>query len=435
MQNLQTFPYFFALLTSVLATNLGLYTTKNLCMDARLSPRWQMQNGLPAQAYTCANSDNQQITFRQDRLVAFGRDQTFCLDLTDGRWAPGTIFQYYQCSPGNPNQEWLYQPNGFIQSVAHPEFCVDVKDGVYQNGNVFQAWWCDPNNKNQIFSYGGKIGYSNGAGSGSAVASGNSDWVKRLFPKGRKACLAWGVSDAFYKNIVGGSKISAMYHWADGDVQGNNKLFMPMFWGDSKWDKWNKQLEAIGSSTPKVVLGFNEPDLQLSEGSAGMNPEWSAELYKKEIHDRFASKGSILVSPAVAWDYSGWLKRFMNKCNELGCRVDAIGYHIYLPINGNVDGAIAEMKKRLEAVYAMYKKPIMLTELGLTREGGGSDWQIKDFLKKAVDYLDNTDFIASYAFSGCFVRGNGWDGYLDSNSAFFNADGSLTDLGATYAWG
>lgn len=436
-----------AYVSSVLGTNLGLYTTKNLCMDARMSPRWQLQNGLPAQAYTCANSDNQQITFRQDHLVAFGKDQYFCLDLTNGRWTPGTQFQYHQCSTGNPNQQWVYQPNGMIQSVAHPEFCVDVKDGLYENGNVFQAWWCDANNKNQIFSYGGKIGYSDTGVSGSVSqsggsGSGNNDWVKKLFPV--KRLLSWAEDDRYYNKLNVGTKIVALAHWEHGDVAGNNKLWLPQFWGDRKWNEWNQRKAEIKASgkVPPVVLSFNECDLavgQNSQASAGMDPYWAAQVHKKEIEDVFRPMGSKIIGPqwGSIWN-EDYINKFMGECQKLGCKFDGMGLHHYETMKDGVDAAVKNTIAQVEKAYERFNLPLFITELGFASSGGGTDQQFIEYLQKIGKYLDNTDKVAVWSLSAVQRKNNGgWgndNGFMSSSFAFFNSDYSVTDLGYKYMY-
>lgn len=421
--------------TAAHAANIGSHN--DVCFDASISNN-QLYNGAASHLWQCAASWNQNWDIGNYGICLSGVNK--CIDVKDGDGYHTQIWD----RTGGRNQRFSYKNNGQFE-WADTGRCLTIPDYQYHNGVGLVLDLCSKQLDSQVFSYGGVIGWeavqrmqqqgSRTPPKTDSSVSTTNDWVKRLFPNGNKRLLAWGVYDGYLKNIIGGSKIAGLYHWADPDVPGNPKLFIPMYWGWAKKDKWERQLQLLGGSTPKMVLGFNEPDTGPNDQSAGMDARWSAELYKQEIHDRFANKGTVLVSPAVAWDYQGWLNTFMNRCNELGCKVDAIGYHIYLPVKGDVDGAVKEMKKRLEAVYAMYRKPIMLTELGITPKGMGNAWEIKTFLQKAANYLDNTDFIAAWAFSGCYTSDNPWDGGVGGDTAFFNKDGSITDFGATFAWG
>lgn len=76
----------------------------------------------------------------------------------------------------------------------------------------------------------------------------------------------------------------------------------------------------------------------------------------------------------------------------------------------------------LTDAHAKLKKPIWLTEF----MGRGTLEEQKKFLEFAVPWLEKQDFIERYAVFGAFDDGNEW-------ANFFNKDGSLTDLGKTYA--
>lgn len=409
-------------------TNVGLSHNLNLCIDAQSNGGRDMYEGGQAQAWQCAATDNQQITF-VDQNVRFGQAQRMCLTVQNNQFQPGTRLVVQKCINGVGGQIWRYLPSGQIQNVVRPEFCVHVSNGQYRNGNPLDIQYCSKGDLDQTFSVNGKVGWDR------EEEQQQPRWVQQLFPNKNKRILAWGVDDRFLKNIIGGTKIAGLYHWQMQDVKGNYKLFMPMYWGDSKTNEWRAQLQALGNTLPKVVLAFNEPDIGPSPGSAGMDPYKSAAIYKREIHDRFAGRGSVLVGPSINWDYSGWLRKFMTACDQMQCQIDAIGYHVYVPLHGDVMGAVNEVKDRVQKVYAMYKKPLMITEIGLQKTNTDTPQQIKQFMLQIADFLDGQDYVASWAFSGCYVNGQAWDGYMTNISGFFNADGSLTDLGYAYAWG
>lgn len=210
----------------------------------------------------------------------------------------------------------------------------------------------------------------------------------------------------------------------------NSKVaYIPTYWGHSKNSSWAAVKAELGNTVPVAVAGFNEPDVA---SQANMDPATAAYSFYKNIDLAYGRRGANTITPAIAWNIDGWLVPFMNKCKSLGCEIDAIGLHIYLDLNGDVDAAVAEIKSRVNKVYNKTGKPIVLSELGLTSKGGGSSAQIADFVAKASAYLDNSPLVAAWALSAVFAYGAGWDNYLNSNMAFFNSDGSMRDLAYKY---
>lgn len=205
--------------------------------------------------------------------------------------------------------------------------------------------------------------------------------------------------------------------------------YLPTFWGPTKSSYWDTVRAAFGTQMPPVILGFNEPDVT---GQANMTPAAAAQLMYDALWVPYGSRGANLVSPAIAWDVNKWLVPFMKAYTNLGGQVDAIGYHIYLDLNNNTDAAVAEVEKRINTLYALFGKKIVLSELGLTQAGGGTDEQINDFVQKVGKFLDNSDAILGWALSAVFARGNGWDSYLNSNVSFYYSNNTLTPLALSY---
>lgn len=141
-----------------------------------------------------------------------------------------------------------------------------------------------------------------------------------------------------------------------------------------------------------------------------------------------------MVSPAIAWNVNGWLKPFLTQCAQLGCGIDAIGMHFYVDINNNTDAAVSYIRTTVESVYARFGLPLVLGEVGLTQKGGGTDEQIADFVQKVGNYLDNSGAVLAWGLSAVFAKGAGWDGYLNSNMAFFWPNNTLTDLATMYMY-
>lgn len=244
--------------------------------------------------------------------------------------------------------------------------------------------------------------------------------------------LAWGFDDRYAAGIGSGVKISSYHHWELGVVtqMPAKNVYIPTYWGATKTSYWQAVTSTWGNDTiPPAIAGFNEPDVTTQ---ANMTPADAAQLYYDAIYVPYGSKGANMISPAVAYDVYRWLPQFMANYTALGGRIDAMGYHIYLGLNNDTDAAVAEVKKRVNYLYKLYGKKIVLSEIGLTSAGGGTDEQIADFINKVGYFLDNSPAILAWALSAVFARGAGWDGYLNSNMSFFWANKTLTPIANQY---
>ncbi|GAA5968056.1 hypothetical protein JCM8115_000017 [Rhodotorula mucilaginosa] len=210
------------------------------------------------------------------------------------------------------------------------------------------------------------------------------------------------------------------YNWASnpGGQPGKGVMYVPQLWG-AKTDAWDKEATAAIEAGATHVLGFNEPDLA---EQANLTPSQAAALWKAQIQ-KF-SKSAKLVSPGVTNGVKTtdgknmgvpWLLDFVAACD--GCTIDAYALHWY-DAAGNTD----YFTSYLTDAHAKLKKPIWLTEF----MGRGTLEEQKKFLQFAVPWLEKQDFIERYAVFGAFDDGNEW-------ANFFAKDGSLTDLGKTYA--
>nr|WP_296069059.1 ricin-type beta-trefoil lectin domain protein [uncultured Actinoplanes sp.] len=62
-----------------------------------------------------------------------------CLDVTDGSTANGTRPQLWDCTAGNPNQQWTVAADGSLQGLGT---CLDVADNSTSDGAVVHLWDC-----------------------------------------------------------------------------------------------------------------------------------------------------------------------------------------------------------------------------------------------------------------------------------------------------
>jgi hypothetical protein len=422
---------------AMLVSGAKYQTVNNNVLDAQIGPatNWQMRDGVVGQVYAPAdNADNQEVYFERYRAF-FGKAKKYALNVPGGNARENQWLQLWSNYDGDKNFDFLRTDDGHIKHMPGGRdsgLCV----AVGANNILVLQQCCD--RQEQIFRpVGSTPNTQNAVSTGSGTG-----WVKQLFPT--KRLLSWAENDMQFNKLNVGSKIAGLMHWEHGDVKGNNKIWLPQFWGDRKWAEWNARKAEIKASgkVPPVVLSFNECDLaigQNSQASAGMDPYWAAQLHKKEIEDVFRPMGSKIIGPqwGSIWN-EDYINKFMGECQKLGCKFDGIGLHHYESMKDGVDAAVRNTIAQVEKAYERFKMPIFLTELGFSSAGGGTDQQFIEYLQKIGRYLDNTDKVAVWALSAVQRKGgNGWGndgGFMSSSFCFFNADYSVTELGYKYMY-
>lgn len=171
------------------------------------------------------------------------------------------------------------------------------------------------------------------------------------------------------------------------------------------------------------LLAFNEPN-QCDGGGTCMlgKVDLLVESYKKMLQPY--GKTARLGSPSVTNGVDGipYLQEFMQKCSD--CQIDYVQAHWY--------GGPNDLEDYLESFHKAFPdKPIWLTEFALTPDMKPSQTEEIDFLKKAMEFLDKTDYIERYAFFMAAPMKVPGSQEGDPRS-LVNPDGSLTELGKLY---
>lgn len=223
--------------------------------------------------------------------------------------------------------------------------------------------------------------------------------------------------------------ISWWYNWAfepDTGVQSSFASmgieYIPMVWG-AKVDTAKVQQRLLpGVST---LLGFNEPNFH---EQANLSASAAAALWPN-VQAVADARGLTLVSPAVNFCGGGchdtdpfrYLDDFFAACP--GCRVDAIGVHVYVGCKGENGNHAQWLINHLETYKKRFSQPIWLTEFAC-HDAANPDEQ-RAFLVDAVTYLESEPRIARYAW---------FAGRADNvrHVDLLGADGQLTALGQAY---
>lgn len=182
------------------------------------------------------------------------------------------------------------------------------------------------------------------------------------------------------------------------------------------------------------VLGFNEPNFR---SQSNLTPAQAASHWPA-VEAAASAVGAQIVSPAVNFcgsstntsgcsdptvtDPYSWLHDFFADC--AGCQVDYVAVHWYncdLPsLRAYIDGNTST-GGGLQG-FVQFGKPIWLTEFSC--DGSHTAAEQKAYMQAAIPYLESNPNVFRYSwFSASNI----------ASAVLANADGSLTDLGRTYA--
>ncbi|MCW5837642.1 MAG: glycoside hydrolase family protein, partial [Labilithrix sp.] len=198
--------------------------------------------------------------------------------------------------------------------------------------------------------------------------------------------------------------------------------YVPMVWGANVA---TADVEQRAPASARTLLGFNEPnffeqaDLSAAEAAA----RWPS---VQAVAD---ARGLALVSPAVNFcgggchdgDPFAYLDAFFAACP--GCRVDAIGVHVYVGCKGANGNHAQWLIDHIRTYERRFAQPIWLTEFAC--DDAASPEEQRAFLIDAVEYLEDDPRIERYA----------WFAGRADNVAhvdLLGADGELTALGQAY---
>jgi len=246
--------------------------------------------------------------------------------------------------------------------------------------------------------------------------------------KGVASCMYSGSDLSKINNL----NVGWFYNWTTkynaNPSQKGNLEYVPMLWGGtsvttSSIDSLKKGKQ---SGEYKNLLAFNEPDLG---SQANMTVQQAIDLWPKLM-----DTGLHLGSPATATPFDGWLENFMTVANKKGYRVDFLTLHFYQDFTD--PNSVTYLRKWLTDIYAKYKKPIWITEIGTIDI---NNWGIKtskpvtqkladDYMKQVIPMLEGLSFVERYSW----FTDNCSNSSSAKYSSLYDASNLLTSEGKIY---
>ena len=247
-----------------------------------------------------------------------------------------------------------------------------------------------------------------------------------------------GVSDAYWNQtaITNLGFQSWYYNWniSNHVAIPNGSVFVPMVWKGADVTTANLNTAKTYGNT---LLTFNEPD---NGGQSNMTYSQALSYWPT-----LQATGMRLGSPAVSSGQdpskaSGWLWNFMQGAKANNYRVDFICLHYYMGESNTSDpvGTANKVIANIKAVYALYGKPIWITEFALTYDSNSTPAQEYSFMQTLIPQLESLTYVEKYCWwtSWWGTGGASWsltDGNANVNAlgTLYNSFGSTTGNGIT----
>ena len=213
-------------------------------------------------------------------------------------------------------------------------------------------------------------------------------------------------------------KVGWFYDWGPNDESTPTREFAPMAWGGGGASDATVNT-LITKNSLNHLLAFNEPD---NKGQANITAAAAVPLYKNLLR-----AGYRTCSPACTESqYRVWLSEFTNFANQDKLRIDVVAVHWYdwgtwlTGLNKSPDPVTVfnRFKAYINNVYALYKKPIWITEFNANINRTSATHEA--FMKLALPYLDSDPRVERYA-------------YFFGNDIPARSNGVLTPIGQIYS--
>jgi hypothetical protein len=220
---------------------------------------------------------------------------------------------------------------------------------------------------------------------------------------------------------------------AQDTVPENGAVFVPNFFKGSYVTAPN--LAAAAAYPSRCILTSNEPYNPSPQANESVN---TVLAYWHQLELTGCRLGAPSGGKGTGWD--AWIAAFMaGTVPETGLppRVDFMVMHEYQSIGNSAPVAAANVINNLRAVYALYGKPIWLTEFAKASFGSPNLWptqaEEQAFLAALIPPLRTLTFVEKYASYPLTLSAS--QIIADPNEVnimLANADGTLTVVGQTY---
>ncbi len=198
-------------------------------------------------------------------------------------------------------------------------------------------------------------------------------------------------------NWISPLNVSWFYDWGTGDATTALREYAMMAWGRGAANNPANIDAYIAKDDVTHLLSFNEPD------NTDQSNISSTEAVT--LHQKLAATGYRLGSPATTeGEATKWLSDFMTKANTDNVKVDFIAVHWYdwgsylstKSTSPDPQLVFNRFKNYVNNIYAIYKKPIWITEFNANKNTTSATHEA--FIQLALPWLEAQDFVERYAY-------------------------------------
>ena len=172
-------------------------------------------------------------------------------------------------------------------------------------------------------------------------------------------------------------------------------------------------------------MAFNEPEIP---SQANMSVAEAVALWKQYVLPAKEKFGFQLGSPGMSSDPKGkaWLQEFLAALGGTD-EIDFVVVHWY-----GMD--MLQLASFLGEIYDTFKKPLWLTEFACTTmqtDQPATVGQVQEFMRQAIPFLDECEFVERYAYFGAMKSVGDWVG--EANCLHDKGGAGLTLAGKIYS--
>ncbi len=219
--------------------------------------------------------------------------------------------------------------------------------------------------------------------------------------------------------IIDKLNVSWFYDWGALDISLPGREYAMMAWGKSAANDPSKIASYISKTDVTQLLSFNEPDNTSQSNISATDAI--------PLHENLAQTGLRIGSPATTeGQVLVWQKDFEAGTRVANNKVDFVAIHWYdwgnwTSTNNpapDPNGVFTRFKNYVNSVYAMYGKPIWITEFNANINTTSATHEA--FINLALPWLESQAFVERYAY------------FFPSTLPPVDINGNMTAIGNVY---
>ena len=253
-----------------------------------------------------------------------------------------------------------------------------------------------------------------------------------LQPSSSKRGLGWPWNNtapefAIYDTALSSGKIGWLFNWEMWKPDGTPAAvaYVPQVRVGNQASQIDQFLSSIPQEKLTHFMTFNEPEIA---SQANLSVADAVGLWKQYVLPAKAKFGFQLGSPGLSSDPRGkaWLREFVAALDDGADAIDFVVVHWY-------GTQFEQLASFLGDMHSTFQKPLWLTEFAyatMRTDAPAEVGLVEAFMRQAIPFLDQCDFVEKYAYFGAMKSVGDWVG--EANCLHKEGAG-LTSVGKIYS--